>query len=186
MTESPSARDFTFFKWFTGIATVMVVGFSAFLFNVAIDNQTHIREALIEIRNMKLIEQNFDERLDDIEDRFNDLSQDPIHGWGQRWSRQEADRENSRQDKKLDRLESQLDSVRVRLSELQVPLSRTEASLQTLTAQIGTHMALPAHSEAGKEILLLGTKVKQLIKTLELHSDKHPHPKGYEHDQTHQ
>lgn len=176
MTESPSQRDFTFFKWFTGIATIMVVGFSAFLFNLAISNQTSIREALIEIRNIKMSDRAFQDQIRHLQERFNNLSVDPIHGWGQRWSRQEADRENSRQDKKLERLEGQIDRLRTVISELQVPLSRNDASLQALAAQVGSHMALPAHSEAGKEILLLSTKVEQLVKILELHSDKHPIP----------
>lgn len=167
--DSPKIeKDFTFLKWFLSVTTVMIIGFGAFLFNLAIQNQTHIREALIEIKNIKQIDQHMEERVNRILEKFDALSHDPIHGWGQRWSRAEAMRENERQDKAIERLVDQFE----RVNQLRVPLSKIEAEHTSLMTMLGSHMQLPAHFDAGKTLILLQTKIENILQKLEEHDLK--------------
>ena len=171
--ESPKIeKDFTFLKWFLSVTTVMIIGFGAFLFNLAIQNQTHIREALIEIKNIKQVDRHIEGQIDRIAQRFDALSSDPVHGWGQRWSRAEAIRENERQDKKLDRLENQTDRLQTALAELRVPLSKIEAEHTSVLSLLNSHVNLPAHFDAGNTLTLLQSKVENILEKLEQH-DKH-------------
>ena len=160
-------KDFLFLKWFLSLSTVMIVGFGAFLFNVAITNQTHIREALTEIKNIKTIDSQLEKQVMQVVDRFETLSVDPVHGWGQRWSRQEAFREIERQDKVLERFATNLERVQLQVSEIRIPMSRIEAEHGSMKSQMSSHLELPAHIHAGKMLILLQTKMEDLIQRLE-------------------
>ena len=168
MVDSPKLeRDFSFIKWFLSVATLMIAGFTAFLFNLTISNQASIREILIEVRNIKTADQRLVDDVDRIVERIDKLSTDPVHGWGQRWSRAEADRENSRQDKGIERLSTSVDRIRSIIEDIRIPLSKLEARAHTTESKLNGHVALPAHIDAGKALILLQTQVESILKKLE-------------------
>ena len=159
-------RDLSFFKWFVSLGSFAIIGFVAFVFNVVIDNQARIREILIEIRNIKSQEAGLAADISEIIDRINDYSIDPVHGWGQRWSRAEAQRENDRQDKTMERLTNGLEHVRVRVSDLHIPLAKAEAEIAGLNSRLLQHDSLAAHREAGHKLVLLREQVENLRKAM--------------------
>lgn len=166
-------RDFLFIKWFLSIATLLVVGMTSFLFTETIDNQQSIHEALIEIRNIKRQDITLANTLDRMETRFDQLATDPVHGWGQRWSRKEAVREIERQDRDIDRLTDQAEIIRDVVGRLQIDvnshIAETTARLEGLGAVITGHVQLPAHTSAGNRLIHLQDQITHLTKLLDLH-----------------
>lgn len=160
-------KDFVFLKWFLSISTIMVVGFGAFLFNLGINNQRHISEILVEIKNIRVIDVALQQEVSRLVQRFDQLSTDPVYGWGQRWSRSEAERENTRMEKKVDRLDEALGDCNDQIADLRVPLSKIEAEHEAMRNTLDGHVNLPAHIDAGNMLILLQTKMESILQKIE-------------------
>ena len=178
--EQKGLRDTSFLKWFLTIGSALVIGLGGYLFNLTINNQSAIREALIEIKNIRERERKVSEEVKTIMARFHELSRDSVHGWGMRWSRSEAERENTRQDKMILSHSERLELLASRISSLNVEyggfLGKADARMQSLEDRLATHLQLGAHLSAERRISRLEdrqTTIDKHHRSLEMRMEEH-------------
>ena len=143
ITEVPQ-QPLTFLKWFVGVATSVLIMLMLFLFNLAVSNQASIREALAEIKSFAVLQNAIAQDVEKLYQRIDSLSRDPVHGWGERWTRTEAQREISRFDRELERLEKALDK----------------------------HVDLEAHDQAKVDLIRIRDQLRHISNMMEQHLKK--------------